>query len=245
MRYQGIELATLDQASLEQLARRTKLIITTVGPYAAYGEAMFEVCAKTGTHYLDCTGESPWLLKMIRKYHDVAKESGAIMIPQCGVESVPADLAAWSLVTFIREKLNTGTKEVILSVHDVKSAPSGGSIATGLDLIDYFTIKEFLEASGQPWKFSPIPGPTTVTKSPDSMLFGRKIKNLGELTPHFAASADRTVVYRSWGFLGGENVYGPKFSFNEYLRIKSKFKGFLRRLIVGGLLIVILIKPLR
>jgi Saccharopine dehydrogenase NADP binding domain len=240
---QAIEIATLDFVSLEQLARRTKLIITTVGPYAAYGEAMFEVCAKTGTHYLDCTGESPWVLKMIRKYHDIAKANGAIMIPECGIESAPPDLSAFSLVSFLREKIQTGTKEVILSVHDMKGKASGGTIASALDLIDYFSLKELGEAMGKPWKFSPIEGP--ITKSPDSALFGRTVENLGFLTPHIAGGADRAIVYRSWGLLGGASAYGPKFSFNEYIRVNSKLRGFLFRMIFGFGLITIMIKPIR
>ena len=49
----GIEVATLEQANLDTLAKKTKLIITVVGPYALYGTPVVEACAKNGTHYID------------------------------------------------------------------------------------------------------------------------------------------------------------------------------------------------
>ena len=54
-------------------------MIATVGPYSTYGEPVVEACVATGTHYLDVTGEVPWVLDMIRKYHKVARANGAIV----------------------------------------------------------------------------------------------------------------------------------------------------------------------
>ncbi|KAK3065631.1 hypothetical protein LTR53_018201, partial [Teratosphaeriaceae sp. CCFEE 6253] len=51
----GIETARLNREDLLGLARKTKVLITTVGPYHKYGTAVVEACAETGTHYLDCT----------------------------------------------------------------------------------------------------------------------------------------------------------------------------------------------
>ncbi len=58
-------------------------------------------------------------MKMIKKYESVAKASGSIMIPQIGLDSAPADLIAWKLVTMIREKFSAPTGEVVLSVHEL------------------------------------------------------------------------------------------------------------------------------
>lgn len=118
----GIEIAQLNKADLINLAKKTKVLITTVGPYHQYGTEVVEACVETGTHYLDVTGEVPWVYDMIHKYHDTAKKNGAIMIPQNGIESAPPDLMCWMLASFIREQLNVGTAEVVLSVHELKSA---------------------------------------------------------------------------------------------------------------------------
>jgi len=84
-----------------------------------YGEHAYKACAQNGTHYIDCTGEAPFTRRMIQKYETAAKTSGAIMIPQCGVESAPPDLLTWSLVSLIRSELSAPTGNVILSCHDL------------------------------------------------------------------------------------------------------------------------------
>ena len=75
----AVEVTQLNEADLTALAKKTKLLITTVGPYHKYGSPVLEACAKNGTHYLDVTGEVPWTVEMTRIYHDVAKKSGAIV----------------------------------------------------------------------------------------------------------------------------------------------------------------------
>jgi short subunit dehydrogenase-like uncharacterized protein len=102
------------------LAKKTQLLITTVGPYAKYGEHAFKACAENGTHYLDVTGEIPYVAEMIKKYEKTAKGSGSIMIPQIGVESSPADVMTWKLVDMIRKRFSAPTAEVVVSVHEVK-----------------------------------------------------------------------------------------------------------------------------
>jgi short subunit dehydrogenase-like uncharacterized protein len=57
---------------------------------------------------------------MIKKYEKTAKESGATMIPQIGIESSPADVMTWKLVDMIRKRFSAPTTEVVLSVHEVK-----------------------------------------------------------------------------------------------------------------------------
>ena len=49
----GIEVAELKPQDLDVLAKKTKLLITVVGPYALYGMPVVEACARNGTHYLD------------------------------------------------------------------------------------------------------------------------------------------------------------------------------------------------
>ena len=46
-----------DAESLAQLCDRTELVISTVGPYALYGELLIEACVRGGVDYCDLTGE--------------------------------------------------------------------------------------------------------------------------------------------------------------------------------------------
>ena len=50
-----------DEASLQALCSQTRVIISTVGPYALYGELLIKACAETGTDYADLTGEAHWI----------------------------------------------------------------------------------------------------------------------------------------------------------------------------------------
>jgi len=74
-----IEIAELSPSDLDALAKKTKLLISTVGPYHLYGTPVVEACANNGTHYIDCTGEVPWVYDVINKYHKTAQSTGAIV----------------------------------------------------------------------------------------------------------------------------------------------------------------------
>ena len=76
----------------------------------------FKACAENGTHYLDVTGEVPFVARMIKKYEDVAKQSGSMLFPEIGVDSAPPDLVAWLLAK--QNRLGSGAKtgETVLSV---------------------------------------------------------------------------------------------------------------------------------
>jgi short subunit dehydrogenase-like uncharacterized protein len=41
---------TLDARSMSDLAQRTRVVLTTVGPYARYGSELVAACAENGTH---------------------------------------------------------------------------------------------------------------------------------------------------------------------------------------------------
>ena len=48
---------TSDAGSLTTLVEATRVVATTVGPYARYGLPLVEACARAGTDYADLTGE--------------------------------------------------------------------------------------------------------------------------------------------------------------------------------------------
>lgn len=75
----GIESVQLNKDELDKLAKKTKVIVNAVGPYHKYSTPVVEACANNGTHYLDVTGETPWVWELIGKYHETAKANGAIV----------------------------------------------------------------------------------------------------------------------------------------------------------------------
>ena len=86
-----------DGASLNDMAARSKAIITTVGPYQYYGEGLVKACVEKGTDYVDLCGEPAWMHDIIRQYDEAAKESGARIVLSCGFDSIPFDLGVYFL----------------------------------------------------------------------------------------------------------------------------------------------------
>lgn len=223
----SIEVAQLTKDDLVKLARKTKVFISTVGPYHKYGTLAVEACAETGTHYLDVTGETPWVYDMIQKYDQTAKRNGAIMISQIGIESAPADLVSWALVSYIRKTLGVGTAEVVLSTHELKSAPSGGTLATVLSIFDTYSLSHFAKASKR-WSMSTVAPPKqSYPKTLLERLTGlRFVKGLdGPLTDSIQGPTDTPIVHRSWSLFDGGKLYGPKFRFSPYMKANSNLVG--------------------
>ena len=69
---QSWPLVTADatsQASLDAMAARTQVVVTTVGPYARYGMPLVAACAAAGTDYADLTGETTFIRDSIDLHH--------------------------------------------------------------------------------------------------------------------------------------------------------------------------------
>ncbi|KAL2124864.1 hypothetical protein VTJ04DRAFT_1229 [Mycothermus thermophilus] len=213
---------------LAGLARKTLVIITTVGPYGRLGEPAFRACAENGTHYLDVTGEVPFVARMIRKYEATAKSTGALMFPQIGIESAPPDLITWSLASFIRSTYSSPIADVVLSIYKLHAAPSGGTISSALSLLENFSLSEVRSAYA-PYALSPIPpSPHQQFHPPKPSLLTRltgvvTIPHLGLQTTSMAGGTDAAYIQRTWGLLSSlpsrsQQSYGPKFTFREYMR---------------------------
>jgi hypothetical protein len=119
-------------------------------------------------------------------------------------------------------------------------------MATLFAMKEVFSAKEF-KASNTPYELSPIPGPVTKSKTSwvTTLLGVRKVPELGILTTAMAALADRAIIHRSWGQLGGNSNYGPNFSFSGYSTAPNYRRGALVHLGWTSLRILVSIPPLR
>ena len=61
-----------DYKSLKAMTSQARVLITTVGPYLNYGEAVVKACIETDTHYVDLTGEPEFVDSMVHLYDEVA-----------------------------------------------------------------------------------------------------------------------------------------------------------------------------
>ena len=119
-----------DEASLRELCARTRVIVSTVGPYALYGEPLIKVCASTGTDYCDLTGEVHWIRRMIKRYEDAAHKSGARIVHCCGFDSIPSDLGVFFLQREAMRRFGRPCERVTMRVRAMRGGVSGGTAAT-------------------------------------------------------------------------------------------------------------------
>ncbi|OBT91941.1 hypothetical protein VE01_09892 [Pseudogymnoascus verrucosus] len=220
----AIEVCGLEADQLELLARKTKVIIATVGPYQDFGEPMLAACAKNGTHYLDCTGETPWILDMIKKYHETAQKTGAIIIPSCGFDSVPADISAFTVVNYIRTKLSSPTARVDYSVHEIKGGISGGTVNSAIRMFDQYSLSQLLKLLA-PFSLSPRHPKRSHPQKKLSLLsqiFGlRKMPRLGWMGVNPQGLVDKCYINRSWGLAADSETetYGENFDYHAWMRV--------------------------
>lgn len=124
-----------DEAALEALCAQTKVVISTVGPYALYGETLVRVCSRSGSDYCDLTGEPHWVRRMITTYGYDAKRSGARIVHCCGFDSIPSDLGVWFLQQESMRQFGAPCTEVKMRVKAMRGAASGGTVASGLNIV--------------------------------------------------------------------------------------------------------------
>ncbi len=125
-----------DAQALAEVVARTKVIITTVGPYAKYGLPLVEACARAGTHYVDLTGEVNFMHKTIASYDALAKASGARILHTCGYDSIPSDLGTWVAVRAYKERFGTLPDKVVHAAGESLGGVSGGTVASMLEMFE-------------------------------------------------------------------------------------------------------------
>jgi short subunit dehydrogenase-like uncharacterized protein len=252
-----IEKCELEKDQLDALAKKSTLIITTVGPFMYYGEAVLAACASNGTHYLDSTGEVPWIYDMIAKYDAIAKQNKSIIIPECGLDSVPADILTYVLARQVRKRFDAASERVIMTLYAAKSGFSGGTSLTILELFSNYSLGH-LAKSMHPYSLSPVKADNSVA-SPTAgfphRLFGLlSVPELGGVqTVGLMASVDECITHRSWGLYaeGAQSSndpslsYGPRFRFNEYMRASGILTGLLVKAVFGTVGMLLALPPTR
>ncbi|NKB35413.1 MAG: saccharopine dehydrogenase [Pseudomonadales bacterium] len=125
---------SFDTEALQTLCAQTHVVISTVGPYALYGEELIKVCAESGTDYCDLTGEAQWIRRMIAEYSETAKASGARIVNCCGFDSIPSDLGVKFLQQHAHSNFGNYCNTVTMRVKATKGGASGGTIASAINI---------------------------------------------------------------------------------------------------------------
>ncbi|OXH90252.1 saccharopine dehydrogenase, partial [Burkholderia multivorans] len=124
-----------DDAQLQALCAQTRVVVSTVGPYALYGEPLVRACAQSGTDYCDLTGETQWIKRMIDRYEAAATQSGARIVHCCGFDSIPSDLGVYVLQQRARHEWGAPAEHVTMRVKTLKGGASGGTVASMINVV--------------------------------------------------------------------------------------------------------------
>ncbi|HEX5660274.1 MAG TPA: saccharopine dehydrogenase, partial [Polyangiales bacterium] len=90
---------------------------------------LFATCAEHGTDYVDSTGEFSFVRTMRARYGERARETGAIMVSCCGVDSIPTDLGLFYTVLQMAAR-GHGQGDGPMTVEglfETRARPSGGT----------------------------------------------------------------------------------------------------------------------
>ncbi len=119
-----------DPATLDAMAKRANVILTTVGPYQLYGNELVAACVANGTDYTDLCGEPAWMRQKIDAHDAAAKASGARICFSAGFDSIPFDLGVLMLQKHCIEKFGAPAPRVKGRVRAMAGKFSGGTAAS-------------------------------------------------------------------------------------------------------------------
>lgn len=201
---------TTDEDAVRNLAARTRVVATTVGPYLRYGLPLVAACARAGTHYADLTGESEFVRRSVAARHAEAEGSGARIVPSCGFDSVPSDLGLGLA------HAAAGGGEVAAAVYQVRSARGGISGGT----IDSLR-QQVIEAESDPEVGRVIRDAYALTDGFDGTHLPRRSGSGLRLDPRtqtwqapFAMGAYNVQIVQRTNYLTGWS-YGQRMDYRE------------------------------
>ena len=197
-----------DPESLKAVAEAARVVVTTVGPYVAYGDALVGACAAAGTDYVDLTGEPEFVDQTYLRHHAKAVETGARLVHCCGFDSIPYDLGVY----FTVQRL---PGDVPLTVNGYVTASADFSGGTFHSAITAFSrLRTSNRIAGERRRAEGRPAE-------------RKVRGISG-RPHFSKDAgawalpaptiDPQIVLRSAREL---ERYGPEFSYGHYVAVKK------------------------
>lgn len=207
--------------TVDAAVSRARVVLSTAGPFAVYGNAVVDACVRHRAHYVDITGETPWVADVIERHHAQAAADGTRIIPFCGFDSVPSDLGTLVVVEHLRSR-GTACAEVVAAFR-FRGGLNGGTAATAVQLFESGQARR----SGHPFLLN---GPGRERLSREVFLRERDPRGVRWnpelrrwLTPFVMAMVNTRVVRRSAALAAEAGTpYGAQFSYREFMAARSR-----------------------
>lgn len=202
-----------DPAAMAALAESTRVVVSTVGPYALYGSELVAAAVAAGTHYCDLTGEPQWMQRMIDQHSEAAEQSGARIVHTCGFDSIPSDLGVWFTQRQAMDRLGEHCSAIAMRVKAMKGGASGGTIASMMNVMDELSSDPSLrKVLSNPYALAPA-GMRTGPRQPNVTIPAMDAASGEWVAPFVMASINTRVVHRSHALLG--RPWGDDFVYDE------------------------------
>jgi len=222
-----IELGDATDASfLSRLARKSRVICSTVGPYSRHGTPLVEACVHGGTDYCDLTGELQWIRHMIDRFDSEARTTGARIVHSCGFDCVPSDLGVYFIQREMRKRYGVAAPRVGLGIQKLSGAVSGGTAASILTILeDARRDPAVLQVLRDPYSLNPE-GERSGPDSPDRFTSYYDTRFRQWAAPFIMSVINTKVVRRSNALLDWS--YGRDFRYDEGLLMGAGLLGAMK-----------------
>lgn len=237
-----------DASAMRQLCGQTRVVVSTVGPYALYGNELVAACANTGTDYCDLTGEVQWIHRMIEQHAEAAHGSGARIVHCCGFDSIPSDLGVHFLQREMQQRFGAPAQRVKLRIHAMRGGFSGGTVASLMNvMVEVGRDPGLRKVLGNPYALAQAPGTQRPKNQPDVRLpeFDAELERWN--APFVMSAINTRVVHRS--NLLKDFAYGEDFAYDEAMSTGRGLKGRLAATSItaglGGFVGLAAMKPTR
>lgn len=215
---------------LNAMVEKTRVIVSTVGPYDLYGSELVAACVANGVDYCDLTGEAQWMRKMIDQHQIDAETTGARIVHNCGFDSIPSDMGVHFLQQHAHDDFNEYCDDIRAGVKGARGTMSGGTVASLINVVKQASADSALRKQLQ--------NPYSVC--PPSFRQGVRQRNVVKpeydarmqswLAPWVMAAINTRVLHRSNALLN--RPYGDNFKYDESMMMGAGIKG---RAIATGL----------
>src|ERR1700730_4240121 len=236
-----------DEASLRKLCASTRVVVSTAGPYALYGEPLVKACAESGTDYCDLSGEVQWIRRMVQRYEAAAHKSGARIVHCCGFDSIPSDMGVHFLQRQAMKQLGAPCTRVKMRVKAMRGGMSGGTVASLMNVVKEAAADPALRKElADPYSLCPV-GSAPKVRQPDIRSAEFDV-DFGAWVAPFVMSAINTRIVQRTNALS-EQAYGADFAYDEAVLtgrgLKGRFAATAMAAGLSGFILAAAIRPAR
>lgn len=218
-----------DPRSLRAITESTRVVLTTVGPFAEHGMPVVEAAVDGGADYVDITGEPAFVNGVIARLDERARERGVRIVNCCGFDSIPHDLGA----LYTAQQLPRGAPMTIEAYVRSRGTFSGGTWHSALGAMA--GMRDRPERGAR--RKTPT-GDRKVRGMPKRIRWSQEIGAWAVPLP----TIDPEVVLRSAREL---DVFGPDFRYGHFARVRTLRTAVAGVAGAGAVLALAQVKPTR